>query len=139
MLKYVSERLIAMLLTLFIIVTLGFMVIRLMPGGMFDENADMTHEQRVALQAKYDLDKPIPVQYARFVKRLVLEGDWGTSLKLQINTPVWEVIRNKIPVTLYINFFSLLLSLPLGIIFGIVAAIKKNSFTDYLISFLVVI
>lgn len=139
MFRYITERLIAMLLTLFIIVTLGFMVIRMMPGGMFDEHADMTHEQRDALQAKYDLDKPIPVQYIRFLERLVFEGDWGTSLKLQINTPVWEVIRGKIPVTLYINFFSLLISLPLGILFGIVAAVKKNSFTDYLVSFLVVI
>ncbi len=139
MFRYITERLIAMLLTLFIIVTLGFMVIRLMPGGMFDEHADMTHEQRAALQAKYDLDKPIPIQYIRFLERLVFEGDWGTSLKLQINTPVWEVIRGKIPVTLYINFFSLLISLPLGILFGIVAAVKKNSFTDYLVSFLVVI
>lgn len=139
MFRYITERLIAMLLTLFIIVTLGFMVIRMMPGGMFDEHADMTHEQRAALQAKYDLDKPIPVQYIRFLERLVFEGDWGTSLKLQINTPVWEVIRGKIPVTLYINFFSLLISLPLGILFGIVAAVKKNSFTDYLVSFLVVI
>lgn len=139
MFRYVAERLIAMLLTLFIIVTLGFMVIRLMPGGMFDDNADMTHEQRAALHAKYDLDKPIPVQYALFLKRLVLEGDWGTSLKLQINTPVWEVIKSRIPVTLYVNFFSLLISLPLGIILGIVAAINKNSLTDYLVSFLIVI
>lgn len=139
MIRYISERLLAMLLTLFIIVTLGFMVIRLMPGGMFDDNADMTYEQRAALQAKYNLDKPIPVQYALFLKGLVMDGDWGTSLKLQINTPVWEVIRSKIPVTLYINFFSLLISLPLGILLGIIAAMKKNSVTDYLVSFLVVI
>lgn len=139
MIKYVSQRLVAMLLTLFIIVTLGFMVIRLMPGGMFDDNADMTYEQRAALQAKYNLDKPIPVQYALFLKGLVFEGDWGTSLKLQINMPVWNVIKDKIPVTLYINFFSLLISLPLGILLGIIAALKKNSFADYLVSFLIVI
>ena len=128
-----------MLLTLFIIITIGFMVIRLMPGGIFDDAVDMTFEQRAALEAKYNLDKPIPVQYALFLKGLVLEGDWGTSLKLYINVPVWDIIKTKIPVTLYINFFSLLISLPLGIIFGVVAAIRKNTVTDYLISFMVVI
>ena len=58
---------------------------------------------------------------------------------MNINVPVWDIIKTKIPVTLYINFFSLLISLPLGIGLGIVAAIRKNSITDYLISFLVVI
>ena len=128
-----------MLLTLFIIITIGFMVIRLMPGGIFDEAVDMTFEQKAALEAKYNLDKPIPIQYALFLKGLVLEGDWGTSLKMHINVPVWDIIKTKIPVTLYINFFALLISLPLGIAFGIVAAIRKNTMTDYLISFMVVI
>ena len=58
---------------------------------------------------------------------------------MYVNVPVWDVIKTKIPVTLYINFFSLIISLPLGIILGIVAAIRKNTMTDYLISFLVVI
>ena len=139
MAKYFIQRIVAMLLTLFIIITIGFMVIRLMPGGIFDDAVDMTFEQRAALEAKYNLDNPIPVQYALFLKGLVLEGDWGTSLKLYINVPVWDIIKTKIPVTLYINFFSLLISLPLGIIFGVVAAIRKNTVTDYLISFMVVI
>lgn len=139
MVKYVMQRILAMLLTLFIIITLGFMVIRLMPGGIFDDAVDMTYEQRAALEAKYNLDKPIPVQYAMFLKGLVLEGDWGTSLKLYINVPVWDIIKTKIPVTLYINFFALAISLPLGITLGIVAAIRKNTMVDYGISFLVVI
>lgn len=139
MAKYIAQRIAAMLLTLFIIITIGFMVIRLMPGGIFDEAVDMTFEQKAALEAKYNLDKPIPVQYALFLKGLVLEGDWGTSLKMHINVPVWDIIKTKIPVTLYINFFALLISLPLGIAFGIVAAIRKNTMTDYLISFMVVI
>lgn len=139
MVKYVIQRILAMLLTLFIIITLGFMVIRLMPGGIFDDAVDMTYEQRAALEAKYNLDKPIPVQYALFLKGLVLEGDWGTSLKMNVNVPVWDIIKTKIPVTLYINFIALAISLPLGVILGIVAAIRKNTIVDYGISFLVVI
>jgi len=139
MVKYIFERIVAMLITLFIIITLGFMVIRLMPGGIFDNVVDMTFEQKAALEAKYNLDKPIPVQYALFLKGLVLEGDWGTSLKMQINVPVWDIIRDKIPVSLYMNFFALLMSLPLGIALGILAAIRKNTSVDYIVSFMVVI
>lgn len=139
MLKYIIQRVVAMLVTMFIIVTLGFMVIRLMPGGVFDDAVDMTFEQKAALEAKYNLDKPIPVQYALFMKGLILEGDWGTSLKMRTNVPVWDLIKDKIPVTLYINFCALIIALPLGILFGITAAIRKNTFTDYGISFMVVI
>ena len=72
MAKYTIQRILAMLLTMFIILTVGFMVIRLMPGGIFDDAVDMTHEQRAALEAKYNLDKPITVQYGLFLKGLGL-------------------------------------------------------------------
>ena len=123
-----QQRLLAMVLTLFIIMTIGFMVIRLMPGGLYDDDVDMSAEQQAIREAKYHLDKPIPVQYLYFLKGVVTDWDWGVSLKVAINVPVWTVLRTKIPITLYINFFSLLLSLPLGIAFGIVAAVRKNSF-----------
>ena len=139
MLKYTMQRILAMALTLFIIITLGFMVIRLMPGGMYDDEYEMTQSQRDALTAKYNLDKPIPVQYFLFLKGLVTQGDWGTSLKLSINVPVWNVIKDKIPITLYSNFFSLLISLPLGMLFGILAALRKNSLLDYAVSLAVVL
>lgn len=139
MLKYTMQRFCAMALTLFIIMTLGFMVIRLMPGGIFDDEVDMTAEQIAILEAKYHLDKPILTQYAIFLKEVVTDWDWGVSLKLSVNVPVWELIVDKIPVTLYINVFSLLISLPIGIAFGILAAVKKNTWVDYLTSFVVVL
>ena len=139
MLKYTLQRLLAMILTLFIIMTIGFMVIRLMPGGLYDDDVDMSAEQQAIREAKYHLDKPIPLQYLYFLKGVVTEWDWGVSLKVAINVPVWSVLKTKIPITLYINFFSLLISLPLGIGFGIVAAVRKNSFFDYLVSFFVVL
>ena len=139
MLKYTMQRFLAMMLTLFIIMTLGFMVIRLMPGGIFDDEVDMTAEQIAILNAKYHLDKPILTQYAIFLKDVVTSWDWGVSLKLSMNVPVWELIVDKIPVSLYINIFSLMISLPIGIAFGILAAVKKNTWVDYLVSFLVVL
>lgn len=137
--KYILQRIGAMLLTLFIIVTIGFMAIRLMPGGMFDNDADMTTEQKAAIEAKYNLDKSLPEQYWLFLKGLVTKGDWGISLSLYPNTPVWDVIRNKIPLTMYINFLSLFISLPLGMLFGIIAAVRKNTIADHSINFFVVL
>ena len=139
MLKYVFERVLAMLVTLAIIVTMGFMVIRLMPGSMFEGNPDMSPEQLAALEAKYHLDKPLLVQYGYFLRDAFTKGDWGTSLKLYPNVPVWEILQTRIPISMYINVYSLLISLPIGVILGIVAAIKKNTWMDYTVSFLVVI
>lgn len=139
MFKYVTQRILAMLLTLFIIVTIGFMVIRLMPGGMYDDDTEMTAAQKAALKAKYNLDKPILVQYGLFLKGLIFDGDWGTSLKLNPNMPVFDVIKTRIPVTIVMNATSILLSLPIGILFGILAAVKKNTLVDYGISTAVVV
>lgn len=139
MLKYVLERILAMVITLVIIMTMGFMVIRLMPGNMFEGNPDMSPEQLAALEAKYHLDKPLLVQYGYYLRDIVTKNDWGTSLKLYPNVPVWDILKTRIPITMYINIYSLLISLPLGIIFGIIAAIKKNTWIDYTVSFMVVI
>ena len=137
--SYILQRLVAMVITLFIILAIGFLVIRLMPGSIYDDNPDLTPEMRAVLDAKYHFDKPLPTQFLIFLKQLVLKGDWGTSIKMQPGVPVVDIVKAKVPVTLYINVFSLLISLPIGIIAGIVAAIKKNTLTDHAISFLVVV
>jgi oligopeptide transport system permease protein len=128
-----------MVITLFIIITIGFMVIRLMPGSMYADDADMTAAQLEILRAKYHLDKPIPVQYGIFLRDLVLKGDWGTSIKMYIGVPVFDVLKMKIPVSMYNNLLSLLISLPIGVLLGIIAAVRKNSIVDYTTSFMVVI
>ena len=139
MLKYIGERLLAMFITLVIILTLVFCMIRMMPGGIYDELEDITQEQLDALYAKHNLDKPILVQFGIFIKKVITEWDWGYSLKLNPNQTVWSILGNKIPITIYENLFSLTISIPLGIGFGILAAVKKNTWVDHLISVLVVI
>ena len=97
MAKYIAQRIVAMLLTLFIIITIGFMVIRLMPGGIFDEAVDMTFEQKAALEAKYNLDKPIPIQYALYYpERRFLPGDrldFGSMGQITFEPPDPENFR----------------------------------------------
>ncbi|MBR3971809.1 MAG: ABC transporter permease [Ruminococcus sp.] len=139
MLKYIGERLLAMFITLVIILTLVFCMIRMMPGGIYDELEDITQEQLDALYAKHNLDKPILVQFGIFIKNVVTDWDWGYSLKLQPNQTVWGILGDKIPITIYENIFSLFISIPLGIGFGILAAVKKNTWIDHVISVMVVI
>jgi oligopeptide transport system permease protein len=139
MLKYIGERILAMIITLAVILTLVFCMIRMMPGGIYDELEDITQEQLEALYAKHNLDKPILVQFGIFIKNVVTDWDWGYSLKLSPNKTVWSMLGEKIPITIYENIFSLFISIPLGIGFGILAAIKKNTWIDHTISTLTMV
>lgn len=138
MLKYILQRLIALIITLFIIISIGFLVVSLMPGSVY-EDPDIPQAALDAFNAKHHLDKPLIVQYYYFLERIILHWDWGTSINMQPNVPVFDLLKHRIPITLQINLYSLLISLPIGIIMGTIAAIKKNSFVDHTISFIVVI
>ncbi len=136
--RYIFQRIIALLITLFIILSISFMVIRLMPDSVY-KDVDLPPKVLEAINSKYHLDEPIIVQYGIFMKNILLKWDWGTSMKIDPTTPVMEVIRDKVPITLYINIFSLALSIPLGMVLGIVAALKKNTIIDHFISLIVVV
>ena len=130
MARYVMQRLLAMLLTLFIIVTVAFLVIRLMPSSIYDDPT-ISAEVLDMIQAKYHLDRPLIEQYGIFMKNVLLKGDWGISMKIQLG--------GKVPLTLFINLVSLLASIPIGLVFGAFAAIKKNTMTDHGISLFVIL
>ena len=95
MARYVMQRLLAMLLTLFIIVTVAFLVIRLMPSSIYDDPT-ISAEVLDMIQAKYPLDRPLIEQYGIFMKNVLLKGDWGISMKIQPNIPVFQVLGGKV-------------------------------------------
>lgn len=136
--KYILNRILAMFITLFIILSIAFMVVRLMPGSMYD-NPELPIEVIQALEEKSHLNKPMIVQYGYFLKGVLLENNWGVSIKIEPGVPAFEVIKNRIPVSMTINFVSLIISLPIGIIAGTLAALYKSKSVDHLISFLVVV
>ena len=138
MFKYVLGRIGAMLLTLFLIMTLSFWIIRLMPSSIF-ENPEVSPEIQRMLEAEMHLDKPMAVQYYYFLRDIVLKGDFGTSVKVRPGLDVFEILQSRIPPTVLLNIFSLLISIPVGIIVGTAAALKRNTFVDTVISFLIVI
>ena len=138
MFKYILQRIGAMLLTLFLIMTLSFWIIRLMPASIF-ENPQVDPEIQRMLEAELHLDKPMYVQYWYFLKGVVTEGDFGTSYKIRPGTPVFELSISRVPITMLMNGFALLIAIPLGIVAGTLSALRRNKMTDHIISFLIVI
>lgn len=138
MFKYILGRIGAMLLTLFLVMTLSFWVIRLMPMSIF-ENPEVSPEIQAQLEAEMHLDKPMVVQYYYFIEGIVTRGDFGTSVKVRPGLDVFQILAVRIPPTVVLNVFSLLISLPLGILVGTAAALKRNRMTDNILSFLIVI
>ena len=124
-----------MVLTLFIIISISFFAIRLIPGDVLGEGANP--ELRAAMRARYHLDKPLIEQYVIFIKNF-LSFDFGESINLYPRRPVFDVIAEKVPLTLVLNIFSLIITIPTGIACGIAAALKKNTLTDHAISTMVV-
>lgn len=138
MFKYVLGRIGAMLLTLFLVMTLSFWIIRLMPMSIF-ENPEVSPEIQAKLEAEMHLHEPMLAQYYYFIEGIVTRGDFGTSVKVRPGLDVFEILSIRIPPTVVLNFFSLLISIPLGIIVGTWAALKRNKLTDNILSFLIVI
>ena len=132
MLKYVIKRILLLFVTLFIIVTMCFVLIKLLPWELPQEAAQKESMMR-RLEAQ-GYNKPILVQYARYLKNIVRHWDFGTSWKIEKMKPVWDVFADRFPPTVLINFYSLLFATPIGILFGIYAAIKKNKWQDQIIS-----
>lgn len=136
--KYILKRIGAMLLTIFFVMVLSFMIVRLMPMNIF-ENPETPKAIQDRLNAQLHLDQPIPIQLLYFLKGIVTDFNFGTSVKIRPGAEVFTLIRSRIPPTVVLNFFSLLISIPLGLIAGVIAALKRNTWVDNVISFLIVI
>jgi len=127
--RYFLQRLAGAVPTLFIIVTLTFFLIRLAPGGPFDQEQSLPPEIMANLQRAYGLDQPIWVQYGRYLAALA-HGDFGPSFKYTDFT-VNELIGQGFPVTLELGGLALSLALALGIPLGIFASLHQRSAADY--------
>lgn len=136
--KYVLQRIGAMLITLFFVMSLSFMVIRLMPMSLF-ENPEVPKEIQEKLEDKFHLNDPLPVQYFYFMEGIITGLDFGISVKLRPGLDVWGIIVSRLPPTMLINFISLFISIPLGLMFGIIAALKRNTWIDTVISVFVIL
>lgn len=135
--KYILKRLGLLVFTFFVIITISFFLIRLLPQEMpLDVNL------QALIKARWEAlgyNKPIIVQYGIYLRNIFTKFDFGTSWKIALTTPAVEVMGSRILPTVIVNLYSLILSIPVGISLGIYAAIKKNKWQDHLISTVVII
>lgn len=134
MFKYIMKRLGLMLMTFLIIMIMCFVLIKLLPiviNVNIGQDADIIKAQ-IEARGYYD---PIPVQFVNYIKR-IFQGDFGIGVNMPEyrNQPVLSVFLEKLPPTILINIYSVLISVPLGLGLGILAALKKNKWQDHTIS-----
>jgi oligopeptide transport system permease protein len=137
MIRYFLKRLAGAIPTWFVIVTVTFFLIRVAPGGPFDQEQSLAPEIMANLQSAYGLDQPMWAQYFRYVSALA-HGDFGPSFKYKDFT-VTELIGQGLPVTLELGTLALSLALALGIPIGTFAALHHNSAADHVTMSLAVV
>lgn len=135
--KYILKRVAISIATLLAILLVLFVLLQLMPGSPFNDEK-LTQDQKVLLYEKYGLDKPIIVQFGKYVVNM-LKGDFGVSYTISKNTPISQLLATRLPVSLRIGGQAVLLGTIIGLILGIVAALKHNTIWDTLTTIISVI
>ncbi|HDT8448614.1 TPA: ABC transporter permease [Staphylococcus pseudintermedius] len=136
MLRYTLKRLLYMVISLFIIVTITFFLMKLMPGSPFNDEK-LSEQQKTILNEKYGLNDPLPVQYGNYMKNVV-KGDFGNSFQYD-NQPVWDLIKPRLAPSFQMGLFAMVIGVILGVILGVIAATRQNTWVDYLATFISVI
>jgi len=131
------RKLASCLVTLFVVVTASFFLIRLAPGGPFDEERAVDPEVLALLEAKYDRDKPLIVQYARYIGDVV-RGDLGLSMKYA-DRSVNELLAESVPASATVGLCALTLGILLGVPAGVAAALRRNRLADHAVMALAVL
>ncbi len=135
-LQYILKRLVYSVITVLVLITITFFLMHLMPGDPFTGTKAIQPEVKAALYAKYGLDKPLPEQFIRYVGN-VLHGDFGVSLLDK--RPVKDIIMEAFPVSAELGIRSLIFAFIIGLLLGIVAAVKRGTGWDTFSMFLALI
>ena len=127
-----------MVMTLLIITCMCFVLIRMLPPAVLppeDIHTAVIEARREAM----GYNKPYLVQFGIFLKNVITKWDWGVSDKLYFGQDVASIFFSKLPATMIVNLYSIILSIPIGILLGIWAAMKKNTWIDHTISTLTMV
>lgn len=164
MFKYILKRIILVFITCFIILSLTFILMKLLPvtpSATSSAGLYAFYNQQVNLGYMYYVENTpnavadvkvvdgnnvylfnyysILHQYGVWLSNIFTKWDWGTSTSIRLNESAMAIILERLPTTLKLNVIALLISVPLGFILGIIAALKKNTITDHTISTLVMV
>lgn len=129
MTRFILRRVLGFLPVMLAILTLTFFLVRVAPGGPFDAERRVSEETLLQLKAAYNLDEPLYSQYARYIGGVV-QGDFGPSFKKPSRT-VSEWIQLRLPVSLELGLYAILVALGIGLPAGLLAALRPNSILDY--------
>ena len=128
-LMYILKRIAMAVLTIWIVITVTFFVMRAVPGGPFLAEKAVSEAVQKALEAKYGLDKPLMVQYVTYLKDIFTKFDFGPSIKLR-GRMVIDVILDGMKTSAKLGVFAAVIALIVGVVLGAVAALRRNKFID---------
>jgi len=129
MARYILRRVWYMFITLFIIATVSFFLMKMMPGSPLKADDKLSEQQKAIVLEKYGLNDPVPIQYVKYMGGLV-KGDLGVSFAFD-NTPVTTILKDRIGPSAIIGFQAMVVGTILGILLGLIASIYRNGPLDY--------
>jgi len=132
MLKYIGKRFFVSLLTILVVITVTFFLMRLMPGGPFDGDK-LTPQARANMAAKYGTDKPLFEQYTMYLNNLV-HGDLGESMVFE-GRKVSETIATSFPASAKLGIVAVIIAIVGGVLLGTLAALKNGKWPDKVVVF----
>jgi len=130
--RYIVKRILLAIMTIFIVCCLTFFLMHAVPGGPFNSEKALSEATIQALNARYNLDKPIFTQFILYMKGL-LHGDFGVSLKT--GRPITAIIAESFPISAKLGLMAMGVALVCGVVFGCTAALMRNRFPDRIIIF----
>ena len=133
MAKYVVKRVLLAILTIFIVSAITFFSMYAIPGGPFSSEKALSPAVMAALEARYGLDQPVPVQYVNYMTRLLFHHDFGVSLKT--GRDVFETITTGMQVSAKLGISAAAVAVAFGLVLGSVAALNRGKFIDRIIVF----
>ena len=135
MARYLIGRIIGLIIVFVMVSIIAFFLMHSVPGGPFDEEkSPLPPAAKANILRKYGLDRPIYEQYLRYMWNAI-QGDFGISFQSPTESVI-ELIARTWPVSIQLGGLAILVAFSSGLIFGIVAAIKQNSWIDYVVTFI---
>ncbi len=129
MIKFIAKRVAQALVVILLITCITFLLMNLVPGGPFLSEKNPPPQVLAAMEAKYGLDKPVPVQLKNYIVHMV-QGDFGVSLKMQKNRPVTTIIMEMFPVSAKVGVIALVGAVLIGVPIGCIAAYNRGNWVD---------
>lgn len=126
--KYLLKRIAISIATLLAILLILFLMLELMPGSPFNDEK-LTADQILLLNQKYGLDKPVFVRFINYIKNMIT-GDFGVSYTISKNTPISVLLESRLPISLRVGGQAVFFGTIVGLVLGVIAAIKHNTIWD---------